>query len=1262
MGRDLMCRLNIAIISNPDGLTVHTQKDFDYDYTAVHWAPDQPLYAYQWKLPVGPVPQHFVTLAVNAVTPDSEIMSADDLHCTSHVSEGPDFDYEDSWYKITNERVYLSDMYWNDHTAALSVTLTSEQLHFFQVSGSVPHVSLAKSENMEWKDVGFFVRRCLLATDWRETDVPYVFVSPSQNAFKRHCPTVVSCNRTVQLISHSHLFLATASSADADLEELPDSLWAAHKYDVGLITDCEPVVVTPKSNYRPCQKQYLLKKEALEGIRPVFDSLLKAGVIVPCPNSPVRTPLFPVKKIRPPGEPDEWRFVMDLQAVNQSVVARAPSVPNPSTILSQIPPEAKYFSVIDLANAFFSVPVHKDSQYWFAFEFDGKPYCFTRLCQGYTESPTIFNTALKDSLADLTLSPGTVLTQYVDDLLLSAGSEDQCRKDTLKLLQHLHKKGHKVSRSKMQFVQKEVTFLGHVLSHKSRKLSPQRIEAVLKIPKPVTKKQMMSFLGMTGYCRAHILNYSELEAPLASLIYGRSLAAADKIKWTDEAELAFNDLKTALSSAPALALPNSDKPFIQMVDEKSGFMSSVLLQSHGDKLRPVAYYSSKLDAVAAGLPGCLRAVAAAEKAVLASRDVVGYNPLTVFVPHSVSIILLEQKTSHLSAARWLRYSSILLDMPNITIKRCNTLNPATLLPTEEDGESHDCAAVLNVVCTPRPDLQDTPLTNPDLILYVDGSSSRSAVGLNQVGFAVCSDSAVLRSGPLPAHYSAQTAELIALTEACKLAEGKTVTIYTDSRYCFGVVHDFGALWKHRSFLKSDGKPILNARQVSDLLDAIMLPARLAVVKCAAHTGQSDFVSRGNAAADSAAKTAALRPFSSDESFLSLTDPQGVTVPEMQSFATSQEKEKWRRAGCIFNSSSGWHVSDGRPCLPKHFFPWFAKWTHGLDHVSKGGMLDMVKKYWYTNGFSVVAENYCKRCLICASHNPSRVPAQSQAAHPPPRFPFQHLMMDFIELTPAEGKKYCLVVVDMFSKYVEAFPTKHADSSAVAKSLLTEILPRWGVPEVISSDNGTHFVNKALQEISKLLGFQLKTHCAYHPQSGGAVERENGTIKNKLAKCCEETGLSWPKALPLVLMYMRMRNRSRANLSPFEILFGRPANTGGRPSTNLSTLTTAHFEHSMLEYCKVLSRSLSLSHQTVKAALPPVADRPLHQFQPGQWVLIRDARRRHWRDKRWRGPFQILLVTHTAVKVQERDTWVHFTHCKVFTGTPPEQHPGSEPPT
>ena len=100
---------------------------------------------------------------------------------------------------------------------------------------------------------------------------------------------------------------------------------------------------------------------------------------------------------------------------------------------------------------------------------------------------------------------------------------------------------------------------------------------------------------------------------------------------------AFHKLKLALQTAPALGLPDPTRPFTQTVDERGGFMTSILLQEHGGVMRPVAYFSGKLDPVAAGLPRCVRAVAAAEKAV--------YADLTFLVPHTVFTILFEQVPS-----------------------------------------------------------------------------------------------------------------------------------------------------------------------------------------------------------------------------------------------------------------------------------------------------------------------------------------------------------------------------------------------------------------------------------------------------------------------------------------------------------------------------------------------------------------------------------------------------------------------------------------
>ncbi|KAL6480882.1 hypothetical protein MHYP_G00119150 [Metynnis hypsauchen] len=268
---------------------------------------------------------------------------------------------------------------------------------------------------------------------------------------------------------------------------------------------------------------------------------------------------------------------------------------------------------------------------------------------------------------------GVALLQYVNDLAVCAPSRSLCEQASLALLKHLAKEGHKASKNKLQLCKEEVVFLGHILKGDTHTLAVDRTSAIAKLPKPNTKKQLLSFLGTCSY-RSFVPSYAELEAPLRDIILTKHLV------WTAEAEKAFCELKLALQQVPALGIPSPDRPFTQTVDEKNGCMTSVLSQKHGDRLRPVAYFSSKLDPVVRGLPLCLRAVAAAEKAVVASRNLVGYAPLTLLVPHAVHNILQDQKVSHLSAQGWLRYHTTLLKMPNITVK--------AVLPSPADCPLH----------------------------------------------------------------------------------------------------------------------------------------------------------------------------------------------------------------------------------------------------------------------------------------------------------------------------------------------------------------------------------------------------------------------------------------------------------------------------------------------------------------------------------------------------------------------------------------------
>ena len=117
----------------------------------------------------------------------------------------------------------------------------------------------------------------------------------------------------------------------------------------------------------------------------------------------------------------------------------------------------------------------------------------------------------------------------------------------------------------------------------------------------------------------------------------------------------------------------------------------------------------------------------------------------------------------------------LLSQPHLNIQRCTTVNPASLLPTPSEGIPHNCVGETDERVAAREGLKDEPFANSEITMFVDGSCTKRLDGTNAAGFAVVTATQVLQ---LPSNMSAQAAEITAVTEACKIAEGKTATIYT----------------------------------------------------------------------------------------------------------------------------------------------------------------------------------------------------------------------------------------------------------------------------------------------------------------------------------------------------------------------------------------------------------------------------------------------------------------------------------------------------
>ncbi|XP_048601815.1 uncharacterized protein K02A2.6-like, partial [Brassica napus] len=122
-------------------------------------------------------------------------------------------------------------------------------------------------------------------------------------------------------------------------------------------------------------------------------------------------------------------------------------------------------------------------------------------------------------------------------------------------------------------------------------------------------------------------------------------------------------------------------------------------------------------------------------------------------------------------------------------------------------------------------------------------------------------------------------------------------------------------------------------------------------------------------------------------------------------------------------------------------------------------------------------------------------------------------IDFMGPFPSSfGNKYILVAVDYVSKWVEAIASPTNDARVVTKMFKSNIFPRFGVPRVVISDGGSHFINKLLEGLLKKNGVKHKVATPYHPQTSGQVEISNREIKSILEKIVGITRKDWSNKL------------------------------------------------------------------------------------------------------------------------------------------------------
>jgi hypothetical protein len=239
-------------------------------------------------------------------------------------------------------------------------------------------------------------------------------------------------------------------------------------------------------------------------------------------------------------------------------------------------PNAKVFSIMDAKSGFWQIPLEEESKLLTAFNTPFGRYIFNRMPYGLNSGSEVFQRAMEQ------LFSGYPCEIIVDDILVWGTTEEEHDKKLKKVLDRVRKINMKLNKKKCRFRVHEVAYVGHLLTSDGVVPDPNKITAIAKMPAPENQQALQRVLGMFNYLSKFIPDYSELTAPLRTLLHKDT-----EWCWLDQHQKAFEKLKGTLASPPVLQYYDVNKPVTLTCDASKSGIGAACMQND----RPVAYAS-----------------------------------------------------------------------------------------------------------------------------------------------------------------------------------------------------------------------------------------------------------------------------------------------------------------------------------------------------------------------------------------------------------------------------------------------------------------------------------------------------------------------------------------------------------------------------------------------------------------------------------------------------------------------------------------------